>query len=255
VETATADSVGDGAASGTQPNLQPIANGPAIHSVRPDSGVAGSSARHEYERRHTKRDAAIDAKWGRLAGVVKFLTDDPQSTVAWAQGANGEAKLANVLGTSLSDDAIALHDRKVPGTRGNIDHIVIAASGVWIIDAKAHIGKVERRDVGGWFSTDLRLYVAGRDRTKAVDGLAWQVAAVADALADPAIEPNPALCFTDADWGWFAKPFTIKGVWCCSPQALAEMVNAPGSLTPEEVVALAHRLGTALPANQAAPSR
>jgi hypothetical protein len=120
---------------------------------------------------------------------------------------------------------------------------------------QGYLGKVERRDVGGWFSTDLRLYVAGRDRTKAVDGLAWQVAAVADALADPAIEPNPALCFTDADWGWFAKPFTIKGVWCCRPRALAEMVNAPGPLTPDDIVALAHRLATALPANQATASR
>jgi hypothetical protein len=45
------------------------------------------------ERRQHKREERIDAKFGRLAGVVKFLSDDPQSTKAWASGAAGEVAL------------------------------------------------------------------------------------------------------------------------------------------------------------------
>ncbi len=220
----------------------------------PDSGVAGASARKEYERRKTKREAAIDAKWGRFAGVVKFLTEEPQSTRAWARGASGEERLATVLHARLTDRAIPLHDRKVPGTRGNIDHLVIAPTGIWIIDAKAFRGRVQRRDVGGWFRTDLRLYVGGRDRTKAVQGLTWQRKAVTEVLGSDEVSVSQVLCFTDAEWGVFDKPFTLDGVLCTYPRALAESINGPGPLTPEQVVDFAQRLATAFPATHARPS-
>ena len=56
-----------------------------------DRGTAGKSAQAEFERRHHKREERIDAKYGRLAGVVKFLSNDPQSTRAWAQRRGGRA--------------------------------------------------------------------------------------------------------------------------------------------------------------------
>jgi hypothetical protein len=84
------------------------------------------------------------------------LSDDPQSTTAWAKGSEGERRLAEHLLRTVGGRAVLLHDRKVPHTRGNIDHIAIAASGVWVIDAKNYNGLVERRDVGGWFKTASR---------------------------------------------------------------------------------------------------
>jgi Nuclease-related domain len=93
------------------------------------AGVAGGSARQEFERRHARRAERLDVKWGHLAGVVKFLSDDPQSTTAWAKGSEGERRLAAHLRTALGERAVLLHDRKVPGTRGNIDHLAVAASG------------------------------------------------------------------------------------------------------------------------------
>jgi hypothetical protein len=77
-----------------------------------------------------------------------------------------------------------VHDRSVPGTKGNIDHIAVVASGVWIVDAKNYKGTMEQRDVGGLFKTDLRLYEGGRDRTSKAEGLGWQVLAVAKTLKD-----------------------------------------------------------------------
>jgi hypothetical protein len=57
-----------------------------------------------------------------------------------------------------------LHDRRIPRTRANIDHIAVTRSGaVWAIDAKNYRGKVQRVDKGGWFATDERLYVGSRD--------------------------------------------------------------------------------------------
>ena len=120
-------------------------------------GEAGASARLEYEKRHARREQRIDERWGGLAGIVKFLSDDPQSTRAWATGSAGEKHLAQRLLREVGDRAVLFHDRKVPGTRGNIDHLAVAASGVWVIDAKNYRGLVERTDIGGWLKTDYRL--------------------------------------------------------------------------------------------------
>jgi len=213
----------------------------------PRSGQAGASAQREYEKRHDRREAKIDQRWGRFAGVVKFLSDDPQSTRAWAKGSDGERRLAESLTKRVGDRAVLLHDCKVPKTRSNIDHIVIAASGVWVIDAKTYKGMVERRDKGGWFKTDYRLYVDGRDRTNLAEGLGWQVEAVRTALTGADVPINAALCFIDAEWKLFAKPFRLNEAWITWGKQLAEMIAAPGPLTDVDVMHVADRLATALP--------
>lgn len=211
-------------------------------------GTAGKSAREEYERRHRKHEERLEQKWGRLAGVAKLLADEPQSTRAWARGADGERRIAGHLELVVGDKAVFLHDRRVPGTKGNVDHLAVAASGVWIIDAKNYSGKVEHRDVGGWFKTDLRLYVGGRDRSKAADGLGWQVLAVSKALDDPDIPVHPALCFVEAEWGLFSKPFRHNGVWVGWANKLAEAIVAPGPMDSSQVESVAEKLAAGLPA-------
>ncbi|HLI45169.1 MAG TPA: nuclease-related domain-containing protein [Acidimicrobiales bacterium] len=213
----------------------------------PQAGKAGASAQREYERRHQRREARIDQRWGRLAPVVKFLSDDPQSTQVWARGSEGERRLAESLSRRVGDRAVLLHDRKVPKTRGNIDHLAIAASGVWVIDAKTYKGRVEQRDKGGWFTEDLRLYVDGRDRTKLVEGLGWQVEAVRHALTGSEVPVHAALCFIDAEWSLFAKPFQLHGAWITWGQKLAELIAADGPLSEVDVVRVADRLAAALP--------
>jgi hypothetical protein len=215
--------------------------------------VAGGSAQREYERRHRRREERIQQKWGRLSGIVKLLSDDPQSTRAWAKGSEGERRMARRLTNDLEDRAVLLHDRKVPGTRGNIDHLAVAASGIWVIDAKHYTGRVQQRDVGRWLKADRRLYVGGRDRTKAVEGLGWQVDAVRKAMAG--VRPSTAaevpvhavLCFIEAEWKFFPKPLFQSGVWVTWAKKLVEMIGAPGPLSEEMVTAFAGRLSRALP--------
>ena len=69
------------------PSQEPTKPADPVPTTEMDRGTAGRSALTEFERRHRKREERIDAKFGRLAGVVKFLSDDPQSTKAWASGA------------------------------------------------------------------------------------------------------------------------------------------------------------------------
>jgi hypothetical protein len=218
----------------------------------PAHGEAGASARQMFEQKHRRREERIERKWGRLAGVVKFVSTDPQSARAWANGSTGERRLASHLVKSVGDRAVLLHDRKIPGSQSNIDHLAIAASGIWIIDAKNYTGKVEQRDVGGLFSIDQRLYVNGHDHTKLVAGFAQQVNAVLEAIGEAEIAINAALCFVDSEWGFFAKPLRQGGVWVTWPTKLCEMIAASGTLTRDDVTHIGERLAAGLPPSLAA---
>jgi hypothetical protein len=218
-----------------------------------DIGTPGASARKEFERRRARREQKVEAKWGtgRMGRFAKAVSDDPQSTKAWAQGAGGEERVAEILTHALADQAILLHDRKVPRHNGNIDHIVIAPSGVWIVDAKRYTGKVEKRDIGGWFRTDLRLYVGDRDRTKLATGMQWQREAVRLELGDRNIPVRCALSFVGTEWPiFFAKPFRLEDVWISWPARLAELILTSASvIAPERLEPIARGLAGKLPAN------
>jgi hypothetical protein len=220
---------------------------PTAPRERPAAGIAGASARLEYERRRSNREHGIEQRWGRLAGIVKFLSDDPRSTRVWALGSSGEQRLAEGLTKRVGDRVVLLHDRKVPGTRANIDHIAVAASGVWVIDTKTYRGRIERRDLGGWRKRDLRLIVDGRDRTNLVRGLDWQIEAAKRVLGGHPIAINGVLCFIDSDWGLLPRPFKVGTVWVTWGKSLAEMLAAPGPLTPWAILVIAERLAAALP--------
>ena len=219
---------------------------PALEA--PDRGTAGGSAQREYERRHAGEIKRLEERWGRLSGVAKFFHEDKHSTTSYAKGAEGERRAASFLERIVGARGVVLHDRKVPGTQGNIDHLAIVPSGVWIVDAKKYKGKVEQRDVGGLFKKDLRLYVGGRDRTGIADGLGWQVLAVAKVLADTGIPIHPALLFVDSEWGLFAKPFELAGVLVAPPKRLEALIAAPGPLSGSVIEGVAGSLARELPA-------
>src|SRR5258708_3425725 len=59
-----------------------------------DSGVAGSSAQREFDRRHAAREERVRRRLGNTLGHLALaISDDPQSTRAWARGAHGEQQL------------------------------------------------------------------------------------------------------------------------------------------------------------------
>jgi hypothetical protein len=215
-----------------------------------DVGIAGGSTMQEYSRRHGNREERIRARWGRLAGLVLTLSEDPLSTRVWERGSVGESKLAVALGKIDRDDVIFLHDRAVPRSRRNIDHIVVAPSGVYVVDAKRYRGRVEVRDVSGLFSrADRRLYVGGRDHSELASAMGWQVEAVRVGLGRAEDVPiTPVLCFIDADWPLFGAPDHFGGVRTEGPRSIRKLITQPGLLTSEEVLEVAIVLSQAFPA-------
>jgi hypothetical protein len=217
------------------------------------AGTAGAGAAREHTRRQAKNAARVRAQWGRLTPIAQRFIPPKQSTHSWARGAAGEERLAAFLERQLGDEAIVLNDRQIPGSRANIDHVAVAPSGVWVIDAKRYTGTVRRRDVGGLFRTDVRVFVGGRDQTRLVKKIPEQVAAVSTVLrpipafADVGI--RAVLCFTDSDWGFMnlGKPFPIDDVVVTYPGALVDTLRQPERLPPEPLGRLAARLAVDLP--------
>jgi hypothetical protein len=115
---------------------QPSPDEPVI-----DGGSAGASAQREYERRKSKREQRVRTAHPRIGGFLLAVTDDPQSTKAWATGAAGEMVLGRRLDGLANETTFVLHDRRIPPKKANIDHIVISASGVFVIDAKKYNGR------------------------------------------------------------------------------------------------------------------
>jgi hypothetical protein len=220
---------------------------PPDPSVR-DAGQAGGSAQREYERRAAREIAAKqqrvaeDAEWratlrrdkpilGRIVTAVTprpQITPESQATTAWKVGADGERRVAEVLADV--DGIAVLHDRLMPASRANIDHLVIGPAGVHVIDAKKYTGAVEVREAGTLFRSDPRLYVNGRDRTSVVDGVEGQVDAVRSVLGDRFghVPVHGVLCFVGCEWGWIMRPKHVRAVTAVWPLKLPEHVAAPG---------------------------
>jgi Nuclease-related domain len=115
--------------------------------LEPDPGVAGGSARREYNRRRERRQQSAPRKPWLLAALLGSSADEKRRVERekqWAIGAEGEELLADRLAKKCPDVAL-LHDRRLPGSRANIDHIAVAAAGVFVIDTKRYRGKIEVR--------------------------------------------------------------------------------------------------------------
>jgi hypothetical protein len=133
-----------------------LACGPAEVSF--DAGVAGRSAAAQAEQRLQRRVDDVRQRYGdHAAEVAEQVGAGEHSIASWTRGSNGESQLAGFVERELGDRVLALHDRLIPGTRRNIDHIFVAPSGVWVVDAKSYKGKVVKRDVGPFWRTQYKV--------------------------------------------------------------------------------------------------
>jgi hypothetical protein len=218
----------------------------------PQSGTAGLSAASEGARRRDKRIEEVRRKHGDHAAAVAEQMAERDNAASWGKGSQGESRLAAFVAREVGDSVIALHDRLIPGTRGNIDHIFVASSGVWVVDAKSYKGKVEQREHGPIWRRESEVYVGRRNRTALTKSVEKQVAAVKAALErDPELKSTHvygSLCFLDSDWGGlFDSPFSVGAVWIAYPRALKKNLKKSGPLSREKMERIARRLDMSLP--------
>lgn len=181
----------------------------------------------------------------RIGALLLALNEPPTHERRWAHGAAGEALVAEALEHKCHPEVSVLHDRAIPGSRANIDHIAVAATGVWVIDTKRYKGKIE---IAKPLFGAATLRIAGRDRTKLVTGLAKQVDHV-QAVADRVLPDTPvhgAFCFVDGDLPLLGT-LQINGFPLLRRRSLVKRLNARGLLTIDAIVELSEALIRAFP--------
>ena len=220
---------------------------PADTATPIDIGTPGASARREFERRKAKREKRIREKNPKLGGLILALSDDPQSTTSWKSGAVGEERVGQRLNELATDSLRVLHDRRIPGSRANIDHLVVTPNGVFVVDPKRYAGRPRLQVEGGLIRPRVeKLMVGSRNCTKLVDGALRQVELVKGLVADW-VPVHGVLCFVESDWPLFGGSFTTQGVDVLWPKKLYPKLQAEGPLGIEAIASLHATLARALP--------
>lgn len=205
----------------------------------------------EYGRRVAKREKRIRSAHPKLGGLILAMSDEPQSTQAWQRGAVGEEKLGRGLDKLQERGALVLHDRRIPGSRANIDHMVIGPPGVFVVDAKRYKGRPQLRVEGGILRPRVeRLMVGRRDCSKLVTGIRKQVDLVTAALTKAGFGQTPIrgmLCFIDAAWPLIGGSFSTSGIDVVWPNKIAERLKTTQSLDNDEIRAVHEALAQYFP--------
>jgi hypothetical protein len=160
---------------------------------------------------------------------------------------SGERSVAASIAKRTADRAlVTLHNRRMPSGRGDIDHIAVAPAGVFVIDAKDTRGKVR---IARPLFKDARLLIDGWDRTKMLDGLDRQVAAMRGALAAGGycgVDVQGAICFTKANLP-LLRTQHLRGHLLLYRKSLAKRLNADGPLDAVTIRSIGRELALAFP--------
>ncbi|MFB7677854.1 nuclease-related domain-containing protein [Kitasatospora purpeofusca] len=136
--------------------------------------------------------AAALVLWAVLGGVglvlglvlvvgTTWLLYRPTGPSSWAKGASGERRTAQLMRSLERDGWVALHDRAIPGSSANLDHLLVSPTGeVVYVDTKA------------WTSTrstlrlqDGQLWYGRYPQTRALDTVAWEARQASRVLGVP----------------------------------------------------------------------
>jgi hypothetical protein len=179
---------------------------------------------------------ALRVAWQRWARV-------PQPVTAWQRGAAGEQQVARALAPLAASGWIVLHDRALPRTGANLDHLVIGPTGIYAIDTKNYRGRV-------WFDGH-RLRISTRDFHTAAAGVTFAARrahqGIANALQRPGWDPvvTPVLCLAGHSLAPTGEgEVAVVGLG----QLVAYFAARPAHLTPLHVAELAAAAELALPA-------
>ena len=204
----------------------------AVDDLVVDAGVPGGSLQREYERRMARREARVVGRFPRIGRIMLKVFAPANTTKAFSIGADGEREVAALLEAKLGQDALFLYNRRrgLGRERGDIDMLVVAPSGVYIIDPKKYVGrKVRSSRSGDMFIVD------GRKRPHLAESMRRQVDVVVAAMQVcpvPGVPVTAAYCFLGADLPWGA--LRVDGVAALGKRSVVKMLRQAGPLDAEQ---------------------
>jgi hypothetical protein len=117
------------------------------------------------------------------------------ATEAWRKGAEGEERLGRRLDKLERHGFHVLHDLQVPGSRANVDQLVIGRTGVFLVDAKNYSGHLTLSKGTLWHGRHPMGKLLATTR--------WEAERVSDALLSPGAPPatrvRPVMCVLGAE--------------------------------------------------------
>jgi hypothetical protein len=151
----------------------------------------------------------------------------------WRRGARGERRTAREL-DRLTDRAwVVFHDLAVPDSRANVDHLAIGPSGIFLIDSKNWRGRLV-------FAPDGTLWHGSYPMTAALATIAFEVAAIADALRTPSSAVEPLLVIHGSPIPWGEQFLGGVGI-LPGRQLVATLLALPPRLSDQQITELAER--------------
>jgi hypothetical protein len=233
---------------------------PARPSSDPRASRPGASARAAYRRRRQQEREAWRPGWGWRAGAVvaaavagglliglavgawlgwpmallvvllagwRLRFRPSASASVWRRQAALQRRTAGLLQPLEQEGFLVLHDITLPGWPASLDHLLVGAAGVWVIES--------------WRRGRPALLVKGVSRRRAhgaltglLRGLRWEASAIADALADDTSIPvRPLLCVHGRRWPGVRR--SVDGVTVVTPWQLADVIRQGSPLPPRDV--------------------
>jgi hypothetical protein len=168
--------------------------------------------------------AATGAGWG-----LRFRPSP--DAVAWRRGAAGERRTARLLGPLERHGWAILHDLGLPGSRANIDHLMIGPGGVFVIDSKQYRGRLQLDPFG-------RLWHGRYPLAPSLQAVSFEADQAAQVLPDPGVVVVPIVAVHGAQVPW--GKVVVEGVPVVPARRLPSMLRQlPAVLGPERVAGVA----------------
>jgi hypothetical protein len=153
--------------------------------------------------------------------------------VAWRRGAEGERRTAHLLAPLERQGWAVLHDLAVPGSRANLDHLVIGPGGVFVIDSKQYRGHLQLDRSG-------RLWHGRYPLAPTLRVVSFEADQAAQLLPDPGVAVVPVVVVHGSQVPW--GKVVMDGIPVVSAKRLPSMLRElPAVLGPERVAWLADR--------------
>ncbi len=159
-----------------------------------EGGVAGGSAAHHADQRRT---------------VAARL----ESEATWLDAVAADERATGQFLQLLSQSYAILHDLKLPGTQGNIDHVVVGPGGAFVVVTRRFAEPIEFREE--------TLHAGGRSLQAELAGVAVIAAQLTDLLGTPVV---PVVGFHGNVLSATAPP-QVDGVLVCASENLVRVIT------------------------------
>ncbi len=196
-------------------------------------GKAGSSAQSEFEKRNNARRERVLKNYPKTGKFALKIIKAANSTTSWEKGAKAEREVGELINSfALKHGFKAMHDRAVPGSKTNIDHIIVRKTGIFVVDTKNYEGKIRvKKEISRGGKEVENLYINEYKKNDLVKKVKVQTELVQSVLHEAGLfyPVYGTLAFFHGEFPLIRRPMQVDGIFI-NGRGLEKLVteNIPG---------------------------